>query len=386
MEAYFSPVTDAILAHNALLSSQAIGNQIGIHSIKNGFPELNAVKLAIFGVKENRNDVDYQGENLCFNEIRTALYSLYPGSWNLSIADLGDIAQGDQVSDTYFALREVMSSLLSEQIIPVVIGGGQDLTYTMYRAYDPLARMVNLLSIDRSFDFGNATSEITNKSYLSRIVIEEPNNLFNYVNLGYQTYFNAQEEIDLIDKLFFDALRLGEIANDLKTVEPYLRDANVVSIDLSAIRSQDLGIDKHSTPNGFSSTAICSLARYAGLSSSVSSFGLFEYSNLNKSKTTGMLIAQILWYFIEGVNHKVKDFPEEYIEYQKFIVLVRQEEIVFYKSLKTNRWWVEIPNSKPIHNKIEKQSLLSCTEEDYKTACNQEIPENYFKALQKALI
>jgi hypothetical protein len=43
--------------------------------------------------------------------------------------------------------------------------------------------------------------------YLTKI-IDEPNNLFNYCNIGYQTYYNSQEEIDLIEKLFFDAYRL----------------------------------------------------------------------------------------------------------------------------------------------------------------------------------
>ncbi|NQY04948.1 MAG: formimidoylglutamase [Flavobacteriaceae bacterium] len=386
-ESYFSPVADTVLAHNALLSKQALGNQIKVHSIKEGFPEVDEeVRIVIFGVKENRNDIDYQNEDLSFSEIRTSLYSLYPGSWSSNIVYLGDIQCGNEVSDTYYAIKDVVSGLISNNMIPIIIGGSQDLTYPVYRAYDEVIPMVNILSIDRSFDFGNVNSEITNKSYLSKIVIEEPNNLFNYVNLGYQTYFNSQEEIDLIDKLYFDAIRLGEIASDLRGAEPYLRDANIVSLDLSAIKSQDLGIDKHSTPNGFSSVDACSLARYAGLSNNVSTFGVFEYSNIKKSKTTGMLIAQIIWYFIEGVNYRVKDFPDEKIPHQKFIVLVDDQEIIFYKSLKTNRWWVQLPNSASDNNKIEKLTLLSCKEADYKMACNQEIPENYFKALQKALI
>jgi hypothetical protein len=54
-----------------------------------------------------------------------------------------------------------------------------------------------------------------------KIIIDEPNNLFNYCNVGYQTYYNSQEEIDLIEKLFFDAYRL-EISNNLAIAEPRL--------------------------------------------------------------------------------------------------------------------------------------------------------------------
>lgn len=385
-QTYFSPVSEALHAHCKVLPKQTIGTKLTIYTEKLGFPDLTDVKIVLFGVKENRNDIDFQNETLNFDTVRRALYSLYPGAWSSKIADIGDIVMGNTVSDTYFAVKEVVSQLLKKNILPVILGGGQDITYAVYRAYDEVQPMVNIVAIDKSFDFGNANEEITNKSYLSKIVVEEPNNLFNYVNLGYQTYFNAQEEIDLIEKLFFEALRLGEVTVDIKKAEPYLRDANIVSLDLSAIRSQDLGIDKHSTPNGFSSVEICSLARYAGLSTNVSSFGIYEFSNTRQSKTTGMLVAQIIWYFIEGINTRVLDFPKENVPFQKYIVLVEEEEIVFFKSLKTNRWWIEMPKKTMVDNNFEKLSLISCNEADYVMACNQELPENYFKAIQKSLI
>ena len=50
---------------------------------------------------------------------------------------------------------------------------------------------------------------------MSRIIMDQPNFLLNYTNLGYQSYLIAQEELDLIDKLHFDALRLGNILNDI---------------------------------------------------------------------------------------------------------------------------------------------------------------------------
>jgi hypothetical protein len=69
--------------------------------------------------------------------------------------------------------------------------------------------MVNLVAIDSKFDFGKKMISYQ-LSYLTKIIIDEPNNLFNYCNVGYQTYYNSQEEIDLIEKLFFDAYRLGD--------------------------------------------------------------------------------------------------------------------------------------------------------------------------------
>ncbi|MBO6632843.1 MAG: arginase, partial [Psychroserpens sp.] len=91
---FLSPVSDAVLAHNELLSQQALGKKIKIHSEQKGLPDLNDVQMVIIGVKENRNDINYMGEELNFDAIRTSLYSLFPGNWYSNIADLGDIPAG----------------------------------------------------------------------------------------------------------------------------------------------------------------------------------------------------------------------------------------------------------------------------------------------------
>ena len=49
---FLSPVTDSILAHTELISEQALGKKIKIHSNQQGIPDLDNVQLAIIGVKE----------------------------------------------------------------------------------------------------------------------------------------------------------------------------------------------------------------------------------------------------------------------------------------------------------------------------------------------
>jgi hypothetical protein len=82
------------------------------------------------------------------------------------------------------------------------------------------------------FDFGKENDGLSASSYLTKIIIDEPNNLFNYCNIGYQTYHNSQEEIDLVEKLFFDSYRLE--SNNITLAEPIFRDADVVSLDLNS--------------------------------------------------------------------------------------------------------------------------------------------------------
>jgi hypothetical protein len=376
---FLSPVDDIIIQHIKALSSQHLGSKVSFHTDKE-FPDLDQIKVAVVGVLENRgNPKAFEEVNL--NAIRKELYSLFPGNWQSSIADLGDIYPGNSLEDTYFALQKVAAKLIRKGIIPIVIGGSQDLTYPLYRAYDNLEQMVNLVAIDHKFDFGKQEDGITAHSYLSKIVLDEPNNLFNYCNIGYQTYYNSQEEIDLIEKLYFDAYRLGEISNNIALSEPVFRDADIVCVDLNAVKSSDSGNLVNFMPNGFNGKEICSLSRYAGISDKVSSFGVFNHHN---TKEEAVLVAQLIWYFMEGINYRSNEYPFGTKDnYLKYIVPLENEELVFFKSNKTDRWWIEINFFAGQHNKLKKNTLLPCSHEEYLAACNHEIPERWWKAQRK---
>jgi arginase family enzyme len=381
---FLSPVSDSVLAHNQLLSAQALGRKLKIHSAQHGIPDLDDVNIAILGVLENRNDVNYIGEEFQLNEIRKAFYGLFPGSWNTTVADLGDINKGETVEDTYFALKESITILVKKKIIPIILGGSQDLTYANYRAYDALIPMVNVVNIDSQFNLGDSTKPIKNNSFIGKIILNKPYNLFNYATIGYQTYFNSQEEIDLMDNLYFESYRLGAVSKDVTIVEPVLRDANIVSLDLTSVKGSEVSLKQKYSPNGLDGKEICAIARYAGISNKVSSFGIYEYKPSKDDQLTSMLVSQILWYFIEGVNYRVKD--DDFLDdrnYQKYITLVDSEELVFYKSTKTGRWWIEIPFLADVNNKLKRHTLLPCMHQDYLDACNNKVPDRWYKALQK---
>lgn len=376
---FLSPINCEVQAHLQTLSTQHLGSKVVFHTEKE-FPNLQKIKIAIIGVLENRGNLLADTE-VDLNPIRKELYNLYPGNWHSSIADLGDILAGNDLRDTYFALEKVVESLLKKKIIPIVIGGSQDLTYPMYRAFDNLEQMVNLVAIDNKFDFGKHDGEINSNSYLSKIVVDEPNNLFNYSNLGYQTYFNSQEEVDLIEKLFFETYRLGDLSNNITISEPIFRDADLISLDLTSVKSCDSANFVTFAPNGFNGKEICSLSRYAGLSDKVSLFGIFNH---NSTKQESVLIAEIIWYFLEGFQYRANEYPfgskENYI---KYIVTSEEQELVFYKSDKTERWWIEIQFFSNSDNKLKRNTLFPCSHEDYLAACNQELPERWWKAQRK---
>jgi len=376
---FLEPVSVVVLDFVKKLNMQSLGKKVVFHT-KEDFPDLNTAKIAIIGVLDNRGNSNALTVDLDF--IRKEFYALFPGNWESSIIDLGDIPEGNTQEDTYYAVAKIVSELIKKQILPIIIGGSQDLTYAMYRGYDQLDQMVNLVAIDSKFDFGKEEVLNTSESFLSKIIINEPTNLFNYSNVGFQTYFNSQEEIDLIEKLYFDCFRLGEVSASPAIAEPVFRDCDLVSLDLTAVKSSDSGNFNIFTPNGFNGKEICALSRYAGLSDKVTSFGIFNQHN---SKNESVLIAQIIWYFIEGYNYRSLESPNQNT-FLKYIVPIDDLELVFFKSPKTERWWIEIPFFTNVNNKLKKNTLLPCTHEDYLRACDQEIPDRWWKVQRKNLI
>ncbi|MGB5320333.1 formimidoylglutamase [Eudoraea sp.] len=378
---FLIPVQERVLAHCELLPPQSLGRHIYKHTKKEGLPVLANASFAILGVLESRNAFEKKTFVLDTTEIRIRLYRLLLGNWNSTLIDLGDIEEGETVEDTYFVVKEIVAELLEENIIPIILGATQDITYPTYRAFDRIRDMINLVSIDSKFDFGADEELISSNSYMSKIITDKPNNLFNFSNIGYQSYFNAQEEIDLMERLFFDAYRLGEMITDITLTEPILRNADIVSLDTRAIKASEMNASGNFSPNGFDGREICAIARYAGLSDKVAAFGIFESENTEHSF---QLISQIIWYFIEGYNFRIKEFPSgKNKDFTKFNVPTDTEDLIFYKSLLSERWWVEVPSILTSHNKINTPALLPCTEQDYLDACNQNIPERWFKAYKK---
>ncbi|MBS3737982.1 formimidoylglutamase [Mesohalobacter halotolerans] len=361
------------------LETTQVGSKVTFY---NQVDDIKDFDFVVICVDESRGNPD-NNTSIDFEHIKYAFYELQLGNWEISILDLGVIKPGNEISDTFYALRQVVNFALEHHTLPIILGGSQDILYSQYRAYDGVKYMINIANIDFKFDLGDSNATLNHESYLSHMVVNKPYNLFNYANIGYQTFYNTQEEIHLLDKMFFEAYRLGDIVNDIKIVEPVLRDADIAALDVRCIESQSV-LQDEMQPNGFNNREICGLSRYAGLSDKVSSFGIYELQYLH-SQTSKKLLGQILWYFVEGTQYRLKEIADvnnpNFIKYQ---VPVDNETLIFYESQVSRRWWIEIPsNLNNVNNKLKQHTLLPCDKENYLSACNQELPERWLKAKQK---
>jgi len=389
ISSYFKPVQDIELPHVASHTGKRLGEAFEIHDQEKGFPDLTYIDIAILGVDDDRSAVDNQGCASASQSVREYLYKLLPGAYKTRVADLGDIMRGDTVDDTYFAVTAVIEVLLELGIIPVIISGGQDLTYAMYRAYKNRKSIINIAAVDPMFDLGESDALLNSRSYLSHIILHKPNYLFNYTNIGYQTYFVEQGAIDLMRNLFFDIYRLGVLHSDITQVEPLVRNADLFSFDMSAIRQSDAPGNANATPNGFYGEEACQMVRYAGMSDKITSAGFFEMNpSLDRNGQTAHLLAQMVWYFIDGFYHRQDDHPAAGTDnYIRYTVQVSDFEdgIVFYKSKASERWWMELNCTDNIREKYRRHYIVPCSEADYQTALQDEIPDRWWQAYQKLM-
>jgi len=353
---------------------------------KENEPDLSNIDVAILGVPEARYSTNNEDSKSAPNEIRKEFYKLFYWKNDISIIDLGNLILGKTVEDTYVLLSDIIAYLLEQKIVPIILGGSNDLAFANYQAYKKLEKIVNIVSVDSKFDLGNEKEPIFSDAYLNKIVLQQPNFLLNYSNIGYQTYLNSREDIELMKQLFFEIYRVGVLRKDMEEIEPIVRNAEMLAIDISAIRQSDAPGNANASVNGFYGEEVCHIALFAGLSDKLSSFGIYEFNPLlDYSSQTSQLIAQILWYFIEGFTNRQNDIlfknQEQYIRH---VVPVTStlNELVFYQSKKTGRWWIEIPFFH-IKTQQDKKYFLPCSQNDFETACKNIVPERWWRTYHK---
>ena len=386
---FLEPVPDKCFVETHNPGNNTFGETLVIHRENEDFPEPKGFQMAIVGVKEERGAVDNRGCADGADHIRKAFYQLFNHWLDIPIVDLGNIKTGQEISDTYYALNQVLTELLKEHVIPIVIGGSQDMTYTMYQVYEPTGKLVNIAAIDPLFDLGNDNEGLNSHSYLSHIILHQPNFLFNFTNIGYQSYYVDKESVDLMKQLLFDSYRLGMLRPKIDLTEPLIRNANILSVDMAAFRAGDAPGVKNASPNGFNGEDGCKMTRYAGLNFKLSSIGFFEYNpHYDINSRTANLIAEMIWYFIDGFSLRQDDLPTtDSTDFKRYNVQIGEgeENVIFLCHKITGKWWIDMSFMHADDPRYERHHFIPCSKEDYDQAMNNELPDKWWQFYQKLM-
>lgn len=374
---YFEPVSLEKQDGYPATGKALFGRNIRVHTASNPIDEISDYQMAIIGVPGYGQTANEESADSP-NQIRQKLYELYRVNDKLKIIDLGNLKRTTTPEDTWYGIRDVMTDLLNNQVTAIVIGGRQDVTRGIFMAYEQRASMVNLVNIDSRIDLEEGSQ--VGASWIVPLLGSQK--LFRFTCMGQQQYLTNPAYTEVLEQRGFDVIRLGPLRTNLLMSEPFLRDAHMVSFDMAAIKQSEAPGARFSSPNGLLAEEACQLSRYSGLSDLVSCFGIFEVNGAyDRNGQTAHLAAQAIWYFIEGYSLRRKERPaQNQSDFKVFMVNHQDMEhaLVFYKSLVTGRWWMEIPDMKS-----GGQLLVACSQEEYQQACNHEIPEMWWKAFQR---
>ena len=348
---------------------------LNIHTSSSGLPDIESTNVCIVGLNEYRNSFFESGVQ-DINSIRKQLYKLKYGNWKLSISDLGDLPNGSNVDDTYHALYDICKELLSKKVLLIVIGGSNDLIYPIFKSFDSFSDKVNIVSIDNQFDLYQESDLVSGRTYMNKIIIDDSNRLNDFTNIGYQRHLCSTDELDLMEKLFFEYISLGEITENNNKAEPIMRNANIVGFDMKSLSFSASFNQTEGNPNGINPRLACILGKYAGQSNKTNFLGLFE---LNNNIISNKLYSEIIWYFLDGINKRIieSDFNDSQT-FNKYIVQTSGRDIIFFKSKVSEKWWMLI---NPANN--PDISYLPCLESDYLDALNDNIPSRWLKATKR---
>ena len=367
LELYLQPLDFSVLNSRKWSSAKySLGNLLEKNSAK--LP-IEKAKIVIIGIEEDRNAV-VKGSSAAPTEIRKYLYDLNRIDPRLKILDLGNIKVGQKVEDTYFALGDILRDLQSRKIVTVIIGGSQDLTFGISKAFTDGFSLVN---IDPRIDVEKGAKSVNSDNYLN-LLFRDKKTLHSQITFGYQNYFVDNADIDYVSTFGAEIKRLGKLRYNMEEIEPYTRDADVVSFDLNSVRQMEAPGQYFSSPNGLHSEEACQIARYAGLGDNVKVGGFFNLiPELDQNNLSAKLMAQIIWHFIEGFHCRIVENPldksDGFHEYIVHIEDVNDLEIRFYRSRKTDRWWLRISDER----------IVACSPNDYAHAAQMEIPDRWWK-------
>ena len=340
---------------------------------ENEIPDVSNADIVLVGVNETRGSGDFSNTISAADAVRKQLYQLHYWHTDVIIADIGNIKTGATLNDSYAALKTVLAELFRKNKTVVILGGSHDITLAQYFAYKDFNQGIEATCIDASINL-KGENPLRSENFLLEMLTGEPNLVKHYNHIGFQSYFVHPRMLETMDKLRFDCYRVGAARENLEEMEPVIRNTHLLSFDISAIKHCDSPASTES-PNGFTGEEACVLARFAGLSNKVNSFGIYGYLPQQDEKDlSAKQISQMLWYFIDGKGRSKQEAAIEDRDYfNEYHSSFTEVASVFLQSKKTGRWWMQLPNKK----------FIPCSYNDYLQASRNEIPERWLRAQER---
>jgi formiminoglutamase len=359
LQNWLKPLPAALAkAADALPGEHFFGRRVLRHTA--AWPVMKGVQVALIGVGDREA-----------NLVREQLYRTSHAFPDGAVADLGNLRKAEPG-----VLQPVVHELLAGRILPVVLAAPDELAGAQFLAYQETKALVNQAVV-------NETLRLDAPPYMAMLAPPHPS-LLHLSLIGYQVHQTPAAVTDVLNRHNFESLRLGRSRAALEETEPLIRDADLLTFHLGALKLCEAPGVAQATPSGFFLEEACQLCRYAGLSDKLTSFGIYGFrSETDRDNQTAQAAAQMIWYFLDGFFNRKQDYPVSKDGLTEYIVEFRKMnyQLTFWKSVKSGRWWMQVPTA--TKKKHERHRLVPCSYQDYQSACREELPDRLMQAFRR---
>lgn len=334
-------------------------------------PDIDSADMVIVGVPDSRGTLSQYDTEEALTRIRRNFYKLKSSYFNFRLADLGNITPGPTLQDTYERLTLVQKTVHEAGKILIILGATHDLTLGQYLGSAGPSRRVMVATVDRQLDLYSNNDLGNNTFFMAKILAKFGDNLLKWIPIGHQTHLVQNNHLKLIESMSFPAMRLGALKENILLAEPYIRNADILSIDMQAL-AWPFNTLNH-LPFGLTADELVQLAWFAGFSEKCQSIGFYELNSPENQEAFAAIVATAMWYFIEARYHAglaggpyFQNFKKLVVEHEAF-----PYAITFLHNPVHDKYWIE-------HQLNDETLYIACNAQDYHNALQGIEPEILF--------
>jgi formiminoglutamase len=229
--------------------------------------------------------------------------------------DFGNIKIGKTLEETHDRLSEVVHSLSSANIIPIVLGGGHDIAYPNFAGFSKGKQTVGVINIDTHLDYRKPIPKRNSGTSFRQILDQHqsPLNAMNFVEIGIQSFANSADHYSELIQRGATVFSLRDVRTEgiTKTLELAYElatsstDSLYISFDLDAMHSADAPGVNASLPTGLTAEEFLMAALFAGKRRKVKLIDIVELNpKYDVDGRTAKLAALSMMYFLTGVANR----------------------------------------------------------------------------------
>ena len=289
--------------------------------------DLRSGTIAIIGIPEDRGiaaNKGRSGASLAPDEIRRKLYKLTPGFTmdfgRITVVDTGNLCNvGLTLEEVHLAEQEAVAEIVSYGAIPLVLGGGHDLTYPGLAGLVQGANIghdgLGLINVDAHLDVRTDKNGINSGTSFYRALTQLPDKALSgdsFVEFGIQEQYNSPHYYQWIRGLGGTVFTLREVSE--RVMESFLQSLSIagkrghtiaLSLDIDAVRSTEAPGASASNPSGLKAPEMDKIAYLAGRSAQIKYIDIMEVSPpMDEDHRTAALAASIIFSFLRGYSER----------------------------------------------------------------------------------